>query len=314
MPKDEYLNTCIAGAFAALSIDLIVYPFDTLRTRLQAPDYAKRFTNQATGAVNRAVLFRGLYQGVGAAALAMIPSSGAFFVTYNSLNSVLKSSRKAGPLSGIPVPVLHAASSSIAEAVSCAILTPAEVLKQNAQMLPSSSSSKSSTVQAFQHLRKQPVHLWRGYIAMLSRNLPTTGINFPLFEIFRGRLAKQWHWRQGRTESVNQYNAVDSLPLFQRTTVAALSAALSGSIAAFIVTPIDVVKTRTMLRDEGSPKETRVRKGMLGTLRQVYIENGLRGLFRGASLRSAWAAFGTGLYLSTYEWARTVLQSDEQDA
>lgn len=171
-------------------------------------------------------------------------------------------------------------------------------------MLPN--SSKSSTIEAFRSLQKQPGNLSRGYIAMLSRNIPTTGINFPLFEIFKGSLSNWWLSRQGKSTTADQYRAVEELPLVQRTGISATSAALSGSIAAFMVTPIDVVKTRTMLNDDTVSNK----KGMIGTMRQVYCENGIRGLFRGAILRSAWAAFGTGLYLSTYEWAKVALQND----
>lgn len=60
----------VAGAVAAFAVDLIVYPLDTLKTRLQSPEYKKRYTNAATHTVNRAVLFRGLYQGVGSVIIA----------------------------------------------------------------------------------------------------------------------------------------------------------------------------------------------------------------------------------------------------
>src|SRR2546423_6323619 len=63
-----------AGAFAAFSVDLLVYPLDTLKTRIQSPSYAKLYKN-ANGTTNRA-LYRGLYQGVGSIILITIPSSG----------------------------------------------------------------------------------------------------------------------------------------------------------------------------------------------------------------------------------------------
>ena len=63
----------VAGAFAAFSVDLLVYPLDTVKTRLQSPDYKKIYTNVNTGAVNRS-LFRGLYQGIGSVILATVPS------------------------------------------------------------------------------------------------------------------------------------------------------------------------------------------------------------------------------------------------
>jgi solute carrier family 25 S-adenosylmethionine transporter 26 len=63
-----------AGAFAAFTVDLLVYPLDTLKTRFQSPDYNRLYLDKATNAVNKQVLFRGLYQGVGSVIIATLPS------------------------------------------------------------------------------------------------------------------------------------------------------------------------------------------------------------------------------------------------
>lgn len=63
-----------AGAVAAFTVDLLVYPLDTLKTRLQSPDYKKRFTNGAANTLNKAAMFRGLYQGLGSVIIATLPS------------------------------------------------------------------------------------------------------------------------------------------------------------------------------------------------------------------------------------------------
>lgn len=62
-----------AGAFAAFTIDLLVYPLDTIKTRIQSPNYRRLYTSPSTGAINRA-LFRGLYQGIGSVVIATVPS------------------------------------------------------------------------------------------------------------------------------------------------------------------------------------------------------------------------------------------------
>lgn len=63
-----------AGAAAAVSVDFMVYPFDTLKTRMQSADYETRYKDRATGAIRRNVLYRGLYQGVWSVVLATIPA------------------------------------------------------------------------------------------------------------------------------------------------------------------------------------------------------------------------------------------------
>jgi hypothetical protein len=62
-----------AGAIAAFTVDLLVYPLDTIKTRIQSPDYARFYTNASTGKPNPA-LFRGVYQGIGSVIIATLPS------------------------------------------------------------------------------------------------------------------------------------------------------------------------------------------------------------------------------------------------
>jgi hypothetical protein len=40
---------------------------------------------------------------------------------------------------------------------------------------------------------------------------------------------------------------------------------------------------------------------------EVLNESGIKGLFRGATLRAAWTALGSGLYLAVYESGRVYL-------
>jgi len=63
-----------AGAIAAVTVDFLVYPFDTLKTRIQAPDYEKRYKDAKSGAIRRDVLFKGVYQGVWSVVLSTIPA------------------------------------------------------------------------------------------------------------------------------------------------------------------------------------------------------------------------------------------------
>src|SRR5271168_1449467 len=63
-----------AGAFAAFTVDILVYPLDTLKTRIQSPDYRKIYYGLTKNTMNRRLLFHGLYQGVRSFILITIPS------------------------------------------------------------------------------------------------------------------------------------------------------------------------------------------------------------------------------------------------
>ncbi|SPC67155.1 related to PET8 protein, member of the mitochondrial carrier (MCF) family [Ustilago sp. UG-2017b] len=137
------MDTVVAGAAAAFTVDLLIYPLDTLKTRLQAPDCTTRFPSGRG-------LYGGLYQGVGSVIIATLPAAGLFFTTYEETKSLLASS--SSPLANAPPALSHMLASSAAELVSCIILTPAEIIKQRAQIVnkrqnrsqPSGSGSNGS--------------------------------------------------------------------------------------------------------------------------------------------------------------------------
>ena len=63
-----------AGALAAFTVDLLVYPLDTIKTRFQSQDYANAYTPSAKGKKPPAFALRGLYQGVGSVIIATLPA------------------------------------------------------------------------------------------------------------------------------------------------------------------------------------------------------------------------------------------------
>ncbi|KAF5000321.1 hypothetical protein FGRMN_1865 [Fusarium graminum] len=303
----------IAGAIAAFTVDVLVYPLDTIKTRIQSQDYIKTYS----GSSNKEIwALRGLYQGIGSVVLATLPAAGLFFSTYESAKRGISN---ATPL---PQPLVHSAASGMAEMASCLVLAPAEVIKQNAQMLQNDSrgaakSGSSTSLQAFRQLAGDGVsrRLFTGYTALVARNLPFTALQFPIFEHVR---STYWNSRGPGSPEPG---------LIETGLVTGLSAGSAGSVAAFITTPSDVVKTRMMLSaadQSGSSAQgqsevaakmegKRPKKGAWKVSKEVYQERGMRGFFRGAALRSGWTMIGSGLYLGSYEMAKVWLRRGKPD-
>ncbi|KAI0018476.1 mitochondrial carrier [Xylariomycetidae sp. FL0641] len=338
MSESSHADVMLAGAAAAFTVDLLIYPLDTLKTRQQSQDFVKTFADpdRATKLPSRS-LFRGLYQGIGIVVVATLPAAGTFFTTYEAAKSLLlggEEGRSKGGSRRLPLPLVHAAASAAAECASCLVLTPAEVVKQNAQMLQRQTSSSSSSpasplsssstsLQALRMLRGRA--LLRGYSALVARNLPFTALQFPLFEAARARIwgRRRRRQRQGGGGAGGGNGNNGSSLLLETGAVTGLSAGAAGSFAALVTTPMDVVKTRMMLSaaaaagddgheargraDAAKREPARRGKGSLAVARDVVRERGVRGLFRGGLLRSVWTAVGSGLYLGTYEAAKVWL-------
>ena len=72
-----------------------------------------------------------------------------------------------------------------------------------------------------------------------------------------------------------------------------LSGSLAGAFAGFVVTPFDVVKTRLMTAGE---KQT-----SLQVFKDIISENGIQGLYKGATIRMAYLCAGGFAFFGIYE-------------
>lgn len=186
-----------------------------------------------------------------------------------------------------------------------------------------------ATKQVLAQFRRHPTKLWQGYTALAARNLPFTGIQFPIFEYFKTYLLeKRGKQRAATSDDPNTYAHDNVDGLIERTAITAVSAGASGTFASFVTTPIDVVKTRIMLA-AGDESKNRLKSSsgfvdaqgrpngahspqkkisLFKVFGEVYRAEGLYGLFRGGLLRSVWTFMGSGLYLGCYEGGRFYLE------
>lgn len=286
----------------------------------------------------------------GMALICLRLSAGAFFTTYEAVKCALHdSSTHSTPTNkrpeyytqgsrsviqlpfthSLPTPIMHGIASCTAEMVSCLMLTPAEVLKQNAQMVNTAQAGRDSAVkrnnvtamrQVLVKFKGHPWRLWSGYTALVGRNLPFTGLQFPLFEYVRSHVIDWWRRRKGNLagRKGGRYSE-QTEQLIERAGLTGLSASVSGTVASFVTTPIDVVKTRLMLSatdsagsggyDARSKSTKRPTKGAFAVGREIFQQEGVPGLFRGGSIRAVWTAVALSLYLSIYEGGRVYLEN-----
>lgn len=128
---------------------------------------------------------------------------------------------------------------------------PVEVVKQRAQATNRASKTVLQTTLAKEGFRG----LYRGYLSTVVREIPFSFIQFPIWEY----LKKEWSRRQQRPLNALQSTACG---------------ALSGGIAAFVTTPLDLAKTRIMLAEKGSALSL---TSILVVLKSVYRKNGFFG-------------------------------------
>ncbi|XP_027578757.1 S-adenosylmethionine mitochondrial carrier protein isoform X1 [Pipra filicauda] len=266
MEPRESWAALAAGGVAGVCVDLILFPLDTVKTRLQSPQGFRK----AGG-------FRGIYAGVPSTAIGSFPNAAAFFITYENVKSVLPHGS-----SSYLSPATHMVAASLGEVVACLIRVPSEVVKQRAQVSPSSSTLRILS-QTLYHEGVQG--LYRGYKSTVLREIPFSLVQFPLWE----SLKDLWSWKQG--------HVVDSWQ-------SAVCGAFAGGFAAVVTTPLDVAKTRIMLAKAGSRNAT---GNVLTALGGIWRTQGLSGLFAGVVPRMAAISLGGFIFLGTYEKTRQLL-------
>ncbi|XP_028047786.1 S-adenosylmethionine mitochondrial carrier protein isoform X2 [Monomorium pharaonis] len=154
--RDVLLASFISGALAGIVCDVTLFPFDTLKTRLQS----QHGFFQSGG-------FRHLYKGLGPVVLGSAPSAAIFFITYEGIKQYSQPC--------IPDQyhsIIHMVAASSSEITACSVRVPVEVVKQRKQALLSTHRLKLRT-------------LYRGYGSTVLRDLPFGVIQMPLWEYFK---------------------------------------------------------------------------------------------------------------------------------
>jgi solute carrier family 25 (mitochondrial S-adenosylmethionine transporter), member 26 len=207
----SFWTALVAGGMAGTAVDVALFPLDTLKTRLQAP---QGFW-QAGGV-------RGIYNGLLIVTAGSAPSAALFFATYETMKSTLRPffQKQHEKETNHPA-LLHMAASSLGEIAACLVRVPVEVVK--ARMQTDATATLRDTITDLIQTRS----LYRGFGITLFREIPFCCIQFPLYEYLK-----------------QNYAQVDGVDHPAR---AALCGSFAGAVAAAITTPLDVLKTRRML-------------------------------------------------------------------
>lgn len=164
-----------SGGTAGVAVDCILFPLDTMKTRLQSEQGFK-----AAGG------FRTVYAGLGSAVVGSLPSAALFFLVYEGAKNLLPKNHSAS--------VMVAASAG--EVAACLVRVPVEVVKQRTQATGHSSYVNLKKTIASEGIRG----LYRGYTTTVFREIPFAFIQFPIWESVKRKIA-QYHGRTWCTPS-----------------------------------------------------------------------------------------------------------------
>ena len=318
MAADEKKSThnvvvnALAGGFAGVATDALLFPLDTLKTRLQAarapaalvppsPLSAAAASAAASAAAAPAPpawrLPAGSYRGLASALLGGFPAAAAFWVVYEAGKSALR------PLLDERAPrwafLAHAGAAAAAELAVCAVRNPFELVKQNVQAgrFATSGAALRGLLAAGGGVRA----LYRGSAPTLLRDVAFNAVQYSLYEDWKARARASKSGSKSESESGRPGAAARAVPprdlaWFEATVLGALA----GGAAAAVTTPLDVVKTRLMTQSQGGPAHGAY-AGVADAFRRILREEGWRTLFAGVRPRVASIALGGGIFIGSFE-------------
>lgn len=274
--------TLVAGGVAGTSVDIALFPIDTIKTRLQVE-----------AGFLKSGGFRGIYNGVGAAALGAAPNAALFFLTYESLKPVFRSRLvdAEGSTGAIGNPTfMHAVGSTLSESlaascgevVACTICVPTENIKQRMQV--NAEQSMQGLVRSI-YASRGISGFYTGYGTTVAREVPFSFIQLPIWE----RLKRTYATYQGR----------DTTPV-----QGAGCGAVAGMIAGTLTNPLDVIKTRLMTEMSSSHSSS----SFLDMYRRIVEKDGVATLLRGIGPRTTWIGLGGFVYFGVYEGSKEALR------
>ncbi|KZT60662.1 mitochondrial carrier [Calocera cornea HHB12733] len=273
-PPPAFTQALVAGAAAGTSVDILFFPIDTLKTRLQSQQ-----------GFWKAGAFTGIYRGVGSVVVGSAPGAAAFFTTYEYIKHSL--STLPALSSDSAAPARHILAASLGEVAACLVRVPTEVVKSAAQTgayaRPGLGGAVGSLASATSLWRSEGLRgFYKGFGITVAREIPFTSIQFPLYEYLKLQV---FHYTGRRAHSGE----------------AALCGSLAGGVAAALTTPLDVAKTRVMLELRTAASAT-ARPSIYARLLQIQSTEGTRALFAGVLPRTLWISAGGAVFLGVYEW------------
>ncbi|KAF8478257.1 mitochondrial carrier domain-containing protein [Gautieria morchelliformis] len=275
----------LAGALAGISEHAVMFPIDSIKTRMQvfatSPAAVYSGIGNAFTRISSTEGMRALWRGVSSVIVGAGPAHAVHFGTYEAVKELAGGNRGDGS---------HFMATSIAGAASTiasdALMNPFDVIKQRMQMHNSGYRSLwhcASTV-----YRNEGVGaFYVSYPTTLIMTVPFTAVQFSVYEELKKQLNPS-----------GVYSPVTHV----------LAGGLAGGVAAGVTTPLDVAKTLLQTKGRSEDSEIRRARGMLDAFRIIWQRDGLRGFHRGLAPRVLTFMPSNALCWLSYEFFKAAIR------
>lgn len=290
------VSQLLAGAFAGIMEHTIMFPIDSIKTRMQTLKL-----NAADGIISSFSKISAtegslaLWRGVNSVILGAGPAHAIYYMVFESTKTTLcnnllksddtKNNKNINDVSNFIVtsekhPLIASISGVAATITSDALMTPFDVIKQ--RMQNNNAQSIKSTFKVSSHIYQTEglKAFFISYPTTLILSIPFAALNFGIYEFSSDKLNPDQH-----------YNPIAHC----------IAGGISGAVAAAITTPLDCIKT--VLQTKSIPNAN----SMFSAAKGLYLQGGLSSFARGMRPRVVFNVPATAISWTAYEMAKAYL-------
>ncbi|KAF5383707.1 hypothetical protein D9615_003667 [Tricholomella constricta] len=276
----------LAGALAGISEHAVMFPVDSIKTRMQvfatSPVAVYSGVGNAFTRISSTEGMRALWRGVSSVVLGAGPAHAVHFGTLEAVKE-LAGGNEAG--NQWLATSLAGASATIA---SDALMNPFDVVKQRMQVHKSEFRSVFTCARVV--FRNEGLSaFYVSYPTTLAISIPFNAIQFTVYEQLK-RFMNPSH----------QYSPTTHI----------VSGAVAGAVAAAVTTPLDVAKTILQTRGTSTDADIRNVRGMADAFRVIWQRDGIKGFGRGLTPRVLTIMPSTALCWLSYEFFKAAIRTD----
>ncbi|KAJ3247229.1 Fe(2+) transporter [Chytriomyces hyalinus] len=281
LPNSPTHVNMIAGALAGITEHALMYPIDSIKTRMQmqsqTPFSSSSSVSAAIARISSAEGASALWRGVTSVIVGAGPAHALSFGVYEFMKERFCPDGESSSVLG------WAAAGACATIAHDGLMTPFDVIKQRMQI---ESGARFSGLQscASHILKTEGLRaFYVSYPTTLLMNIPFHMIHFSSYEYVKKSL-----------NPTGEYDPKSHC----------VAGGLAGGMAAALTTPLDVVKT--VLQTKGSSEDAAVRnvKGLNDAVALIRRQSGWRGFFRGIGPRVMTHVPATAISWTTYEFLK----------
>lgn len=279
-----------AGACAGVLEHCVMYPIDTVKTRMQSLSTESYQTIR--GGLQKMVSIEGLSRPVWGMS-AVIVGAGPAHALYFSAYEAIKKAGSNRNNSALQTTMTNAAAGCGATLLHDSVMVPADVIKQRMQMFNCKYNSCFHCINKL--YSKEGIRpFYRSFSTQLAMNLPFHAIHIVSYE----KMQEIFNPNREYKPSVHM-----------------AAGAMAGSVAAMATTPLDMCKTVLNTQEASALNVMKLQRitGIVGAMKSVYHVYGFLGFFKGLQARVLYQMPATAVSWSVYELFKHYLsESDRQ--